>query len=123
MCARLKVDRTARTLSFTDRSQSRFPLSTAKPSGTAIIIRGGWSSNDIANRKPRPGMKFSVGERRASTSTIPGLKRYIRYSRRGEFCGGSALGAVIGKIDMDDPVRPRSSILSHRASPASIFRV
>src|SRR6266704_1932491 len=69
----------------------------------------------MAYRRPRPGTKFNVGARIASTSTLRGSKRYNLYSRRGESRLGVTLSAVTGNTDMDDRVRPRSSIPSQRA--------
>src|ERR1035437_5244370 len=111
------VDFTVRTLSSTDFSQSASVLC-----ASTSMIWGGWSSNEIAYRRPRPGTKFKVGARIASTSIGPAWNKYIRYSRHGE-SGGVTLREVTGKIDMDDSVRPYSAIFPQRTEFASIFFV
>src|SRR4030042_3316117 len=94
-------------LSITAFSQSLFPFCALKSPGTNVTICGLLSSNDIAYCNPRPDIKFRVGEKIASTSVVPVLKRYIRYSRQGEFFPGMAWGASAGAVAlMADNVCP-----------------
>src|ERR1041385_4726986 len=112
-----------RQLSRTDASQLVLPLSTKKPLGTAARICGGCASNEMAKRRLRLGAIFKLGEIVAFTSTEPEWNKYIRYSRHGEFWGGVTLSAVTGNMDIDESVRPRSSIFSQRALAESCFFV
>ena len=76
----------------------RFPVS-LRVVGQESTICGGWSSNAIANLRPRPGTKFKVGARIASTLHLAlqagSIRRSDAGSGHGKYCHGRECSPVV----------------------------